>query len=72
MLFYFGSRYFPLLLISSHNYPALPPVIILFPLSMCELVGLNVVGLKRVRIGRITLSKLPPGNWRYLGEHEKF
>ncbi|MBK9393839.1 MAG: pseudouridine synthase [Uliginosibacterium sp.] len=39
---------------------------------MCELVGLNVVGLKRVRIGRITLSKLPPGNWRYLGEHEKF
>jgi 23S rRNA pseudouridine2604 synthase len=39
---------------------------------MCELVGLRVVGLKRVRIGRITLSKLPPGKWRYLGEHEKF
>ena len=39
---------------------------------MCELVGLRVVGLKRIRIGRITLSKLPPGQWRYLGEHEKF
>src|SRR5574343_599219 len=34
---------------------------------MCELVGLRVVGLKRIRIGRITLSKLPPGKWRYLG-----
>lgn len=39
---------------------------------MCELVGLRVVGLKRIRIGRVTLSKLPVGQWRYLGEHEKF
>jgi 23S rRNA pseudouridine2604 synthase len=39
---------------------------------MCELVGLYVVGLKRVRIGRIPLSSLPEGQWRYLRETEKF
>jgi 23S rRNA pseudouridine2604 synthase len=39
---------------------------------MCELVGLKVVGLKRVRIGSVVLGPLPPGQWRYLGEHERF
>jgi 23S rRNA pseudouridine2604 synthase len=39
---------------------------------MCEQVGLHVVGLKRVRIGCVTLGALPPGQWRYLGEHERF
>lgn len=39
---------------------------------MCELVGLQVVGLKRIRIGSINLGKLPPGQWRYLGPHERF
>jgi 23S rRNA pseudouridine2604 synthase len=39
---------------------------------MCELVGLTVTGLKRVRIGSVTLGKLPIGQWRYLGNHEKF
>ncbi len=39
---------------------------------MCEQVGLHVVGLKRVRMGRITLGQLPPGQWRYLAPHEKF
>ena len=39
---------------------------------MCELVGLHVTGLKRIRIGRITLGQLPVGQWRYLGEHEEF
>lgn len=39
---------------------------------MCELVGLNVVGLKRVRIGQVKLSKLPVGQWRYLGPNERF
>jgi 23S rRNA pseudouridine2604 synthase len=39
---------------------------------MCELVGLNVTGLKRVRIGRIALGELPPGQWRYLHGYEKF
>ncbi|MDF1481357.1 pseudouridine synthase [Extensimonas sp. H3M7-6] len=39
---------------------------------MCELVGLRVVGLKRIRIGRVTLGALPPGQWRYLLPHEQF
>lgn len=39
---------------------------------MCEQVGLHVVGLKRIRIGRIVLGNLPLGQWRYLGEHEQF
>jgi 23S rRNA pseudouridine2604 synthase len=39
---------------------------------MCELVGLQVIGLKRVRIGSVALGRLPPGQWRYLGPHERF
>lgn len=39
---------------------------------MCELVGLRVTALKRVRIGRVRLGNLPPGKWRLLGENEKF
>ncbi len=39
---------------------------------MCEMVGLFVVGLKRVRIGSVNLGKLPPGQWRYLRENERF
>ena len=39
---------------------------------MCELVGLKVVGLKRIRIGQVLLGKLPPGHWRYLAPGERF
>jgi 23S rRNA pseudouridine2604 synthase len=39
---------------------------------MCELVGLEVVGLKRIRMGRVTLGALPPGQWRYLASDETF
>ncbi|CAN7777918.1 pseudouridine synthase [Paraburkholderia hospita] len=39
---------------------------------MCELVGLDVVGLKRVRMGQVMLGALPPGQWRYLGPDESF
>jgi 23S rRNA pseudouridine2604 synthase len=39
---------------------------------MCELVGLRVVGLKRVRIGKVMLGDLPVGKWRYLAPGEKF
>jgi 23S rRNA pseudouridine2604 synthase len=39
---------------------------------MCELVGLRVTGLKRVRIGAVRLGDLPPGQWRYLRENETF
>ena len=39
---------------------------------MCELVGLEVVGLKRIRIGQIVLGALPAGQWRYLLPGESF
>ena len=39
---------------------------------MCELVGLNVVALKRIRIGNVVLGDLPIGSWRYLGHAEAF
>jgi 23S rRNA pseudouridine2604 synthase len=39
---------------------------------MCEAVGLKVLGLKRVRIGRVMLGDLPPGQWRYLRSDESF
>ncbi|MBA0015482.1 MAG: rRNA pseudouridine synthase [Nitrosospira sp.] len=39
---------------------------------MCELVGLKVTGLKRVRIGQVKLGDLPTGKWRYLSDKEKF
>jgi 23S rRNA pseudouridine2604 synthase len=39
---------------------------------MCDLVGLDVLGLKRVRIGSVVLGKLPPGQWRYLRPEERF
>ncbi|KZE35082.1 pseudouridine synthase [Crenobacter luteus] len=38
---------------------------------MCEQVGLKVVGLKRIRIGRVKLSDLPAGQWRYLAPSER-
>jgi len=39
---------------------------------MCELVGLKVTNLKRVRIGSVRLGDLPPGQWRYLRAGETF
>ena len=45
--------------------PALVP-------GMCEQVGLRVVALKRIRIGRLPMAGLPPGQWRYLQPGERF
>ena len=39
---------------------------------MCELVGLRVTGLKRVRMGGVRLGALPQGQWRYLRADEQF
>jgi 23S rRNA pseudouridine2604 synthase len=39
---------------------------------MCELVGLAVTGLKRVRSGNVPLGPLPAGQWRYLRPDESF
>ncbi len=39
---------------------------------MCEMVGLKVLGLKRVRMGRMSLGPLSPGQWRYVRPEEQF
>jgi 23S rRNA pseudouridine2604 synthase len=40
--------------------------------DMCAQVGLEVVAIRRIRIGRIPLAKMPVGQWRYLPVGEKF
>ncbi len=39
---------------------------------MCELVGVRVESLRRVRVGGVRLGALPPGQWRYLLPNERF
>jgi 23S rRNA pseudouridine2604 synthase len=39
---------------------------------MCELVGLKVTALKRVRMGQVRLGDLPIGKWRFQAENERF
>ena len=38
----------------------------------CESVGLSVIGMKRLRLGRVALSGLAVGQWRYLLPTERF
>jgi 23S rRNA pseudouridine2604 synthase len=38
----------------------------------CESVGLKVEAMKRIRIGRVPLAGLQPGQWRFLLPHERF
>ena len=40
--------------------------------DMCAQVGLDVLAIRRIRIGRIPLAKLPVGEWRYLPVGERF
>ncbi len=39
---------------------------------LCTQVGLQVVSIKRIRIGRIAMASLPVGQWRYLTGYERF
>jgi 23S rRNA pseudouridine2604 synthase len=41
-------------------------------MRLCESVGLSVKALKRIRIGRLSMSSLQPGQWRYLLGYERF
>lgn len=38
----------------------------------CQALGLRVLSVRRLRIGRVSLGKLPPGQWRYLPFGERF
>ncbi|MDD5300243.1 MAG: rRNA pseudouridine synthase [Gallionella sp.] len=39
---------------------------------MCNSVGLEVRAMKRIRIGRVSMGKLPLGQWGYLLPQERF
>jgi 23S rRNA pseudouridine2604 synthase len=39
---------------------------------MCAQVGLELSALRRIRVGRIPMAGLPPGQWRYLPAGERF
>jgi 23S rRNA pseudouridine2604 synthase len=39
---------------------------------MCAQVGLELTALRRLRIGRVAMSGLPAGQWRYLPPGERF
>lgn len=40
--------------------------------ELCVQAGLQILRLQRLRIGRVSLAQLPPGQWRYLLPHERF
>lgn len=40
--------------------------------GMCSQVHLKVVAMRRLRIGKVSLAKMPPGQWRYLPVGERF
>jgi 23S rRNA pseudouridine2604 synthase len=41
-------------------------------IHLCEKVGLTVVSIKRIRIGRVPMAGLAAGQWRYLTRFERF
>ncbi len=41
-------------------------------LYLCELADLEILALRRIRLGRVSLGDLEEGAWRYLGEGERF
>ena len=40
--------------------------------QQCQCAGLRLLGIRRLRIGRVALSGLLGGQWRYLLPHERF
>jgi 23S rRNA pseudouridine2604 synthase len=39
---------------------------------LCEHLGLQIAGMKRIRVGRVPLADLQAGQWRFLQGHERF
>lgn len=39
---------------------------------LCDAAGLQIQTMKRIRIGRVPMTQLPVGQWRYLMPHELF
>ncbi|MGG2397334.1 rRNA pseudouridine synthase [Pseudomonas sp. SH1-B] len=40
--------------------------------QLCAALGLQIREMKRIRVGGVPMAKLPVGEWRYLGEKERF
>lgn len=43
-----------------------------FAAYLCDVAKLELVALRRTRLGRVALADLPDGQWRYLGPGERF
>jgi 23S rRNA pseudouridine2604 synthase len=39
---------------------------------LCERMSFQILSMKRIRVGRVSLSQLAAGQWRYLHPHERF
>jgi 23S rRNA pseudouridine2604 synthase len=39
---------------------------------VCELAGLQIMAMRRIRLGRVSLGDLEEGTWRYLSDGERF
>ena len=39
---------------------------------MCRAVGLEIVEMRRIRIGRVSMAGVSVGQWRYLLDYERF
>lgn len=39
---------------------------------LCGLAKLDILAMRRIRLGRVTLADLPVGQWRFLAGYEKF
>ncbi|KQP14109.1 RNA pseudouridine synthase [Pseudorhodoferax sp. Leaf267] len=40
--------------------------------ALCERAGLKILGVRRLRLGRVALAGMAPGEWRYLLPDERF
>lgn len=40
--------------------------------ELCSALKLEIVSLRRIRLGGLPMGKLPVGQWRYVGSHERF
>lgn len=39
---------------------------------LCDSVGLTLVSMRRIRVGAVSMAKIPAGQWRYLAAKERF
>ena len=43
-----------------------------FAAYLCDLAKLDLLAMRRVRLGRVAIGDLPVGQWRYMANHERF